>query len=115
MAIYTAFDMVGKKEDISDAITNISPTDTPFQSMIGSQNVWNITYQWQEDSLIAPAANAQIEGFTALTPVANPTVMRSNISQILSKTAQVSGRPPLSRPTVATTSWPISCSCAPRS
>lgn len=88
MAAFSTYDQVGKKEDVSDIITNISPTKTPFQSMIGSEGIQNTTPQWQEDSLIAVAANAQVEGANAPTEVANATVMRSNVAQILAKTAK---------------------------
>lgn len=91
MATMTAFDQVGKKEDVSDIITNISPTQTPLQTMIGREGAWNIVVQWQEDSLLSPAANAQVEGFSAITAAWQPTVMRSNTTQIFSKTAQTSG------------------------
>jgi hypothetical protein len=79
---------VGIKEDISDIITNISPTKTPFQTMIGTWPIWNTYYQWQEDQLLSPAANAQVEGAAAATATSQPTVMRFNTTQILEKVAQ---------------------------
>ncbi len=91
MAQYKSYDQVGKKEDISDIISNISPTKTPFQSMIGSETVHNTLFQWQEDSLRAVAENAQVEGFTANPTARTPTVMRSNTTQILQDTFNVSG------------------------
>jgi len=87
-ANFSTYDQVGKVEDVSDVITNLSPTKTPFQSMIGTETVHNTLYEWQEDSLIAAGANAAIEGATAPTATMNPTVMRSNYTQILTKTAQ---------------------------
>jgi tetrahydromethanopterin S-methyltransferase subunit B len=51
MANFTAYDQVGKKEDIADLITNISPTKTPFTAMTGSEGIHNIVHQWQEDAL----------------------------------------------------------------
>ena len=91
MATFTAYDQVGKKEDISSIITNISPTKTPFQTMISGEGIHNIVHQWQEDSLISAAANAQVEGAAAPTEVANATVLRSNTTQILAKQAKASG------------------------
>ena len=92
VAVMKTYDQIGRKEDISDIITNISPTKTPFQSMIGSEGIHNILHQWQEDSLIAASSsNAQVEGADALSAVQNPTVMRNNTTQIFSKTAKVSG------------------------
>jgi hypothetical protein len=90
-AIMASYDQIGKKEDISDIITNISPTKTPFQAMIGSEGIHQGVHQWQEDSLIAVGTNAQVEGATAISAVQNPTVLRSNSTQILMKTASVTG------------------------
>lgn len=90
-AIMSSYDQVGKKEDVSDIITNISPTKTPFQAMIGSEGIHNIVHQWQEDSLNAIQTNAQVEGAAAISAVQNPTVLRSNTTQILMKTASVTG------------------------
>lgn len=91
MATFSTYDQVGKAEDISDVISNIAPTKTPFVSMIGSRTVDNTLFQWQEDTLDPAASNAQVEG--AAAPAANmtPTLMRNNLTQIFSKTAQVSG------------------------
>lgn len=33
---YLTFSIVGQREDLLDKITNISPTDIPFQSMVGT-------------------------------------------------------------------------------
>lgn len=89
VSIMSSYDQVGIKEDVSDIIVNISPTKTPFQASIGSENITQKTHEWQEDSLNAVAANAQPEGSVAITAVQNPTVLRSNTSQILMKTASV--------------------------
>lgn len=91
MAQYTTYDQVGIKEDISDIISNITPTNTPFMSSIGKESVSNTLYQWQEDSLAATAENAEVEGFTASTATLTPTTMRSNHTQIQSKTIKISG------------------------
>jgi hypothetical protein len=45
MAAWTAYDTVGKKEDISDIISNITPTYTPFLSMIGEEKIHNTLFQ----------------------------------------------------------------------
>lgn len=91
MAIYSTYEAVGVKENIADIISNIAPTDTPFQTSIKTERTRNINYQWQEDSLASAAANKKAEGFTAASVTASPTTMRSNTTQILSKTAEVSG------------------------
>lgn len=91
MAIYTTYDTVGIKEDVSDVISNLTPTKTPFQTMIGSDKTKNKRFQWLEDSLRAVGANAQVEGFTATAATLTPPVERENVTQILEKTFIVSG------------------------
>ena len=39
MSTYTTYNQVGKKEDVSDIITNISPFATPMQAMIKNEKV----------------------------------------------------------------------------
>lgn len=87
---YTTYDQVGIAEDISDIITNISPTKTPFQTSIGSEKVDNRLFQWQEDSLRAVADNKALEGFVASDVARSPTTLRSNYTQILSDVFRIS-------------------------
>ena len=89
MATYQTYQQVGLAEDVSDVISNISPTKTPFQSSIGSEKVMAKLFEWQEDALRAVQVNAQVEGFTATDATLSPTVMRSNVTQILEKTIKV--------------------------
>ncbi len=87
---FKTYDQVGKKEDISDVISNIAPTATPFQSMIGQESVNNTVYQWQEDDLAAVASNAVVEGADGSDADLTATTMRSNYTQIMAKTIKVS-------------------------
>jgi hypothetical protein len=106
MTLQTTYDLVGIKEDISDVISNIAPTKTPFQTSIRDESVDNTFFQWQEDDLAAVGSNAQVDGFDVQRPqvsalstpgtyvgtlAAVATVMRSNYTQILQKTIRVSG------------------------
>lgn len=91
MPIQSTYEVVGIKETIADIISNIAPTDTPFQTMVKTEKTKNINYQWIEDDLASAAANAQSEGFTAVSLTAATPTTRSNTTQILSKTAEVSG------------------------
>ncbi|MEG7677107.1 DUF5309 family protein, partial [Listeria monocytogenes] len=74
-----------------DKISNISPVDTPLQSMIDETTVDATLVEWQTQTLAAAAANAQLQGdeytFNAITP----TVRVSNRTQISRKTVIVSG------------------------
>lgn len=92
MATWTAYDTVGKKEDISSVISNISPTATPFTTAIGEEKINNTLFQWQEDALAAVnTANKAIQGADASDTTAVATTMRSNYTQILQKTLKVAG------------------------
>lgn len=91
MATYTTYTQVGQAEDVSDIITNISPTKVPFQSSIGTRKVTARNPEWQEDSLRDVIDNAVIEGADAQSADLTPTTMRSNYTQILSKVIKVSG------------------------
>lgn len=90
MAAFTTYDVVGEKEDISDVISNISPTTTPFQSLLKTERVNNTVFQWQEDALAAVGNNAQIEGFSATDDTLTSTTMRQNYTQIMAKVVNIS-------------------------
>lgn len=91
MATYTSYDEVGVKEDVSDIITNLSPTKTPFLSSLRTEKITQKKHDWQEDALAAAADNKQVEGFDATDATLAATTLRSNYTQILSKTIKVSG------------------------
>lgn len=85
-------DAKGNREDLSDAIYNIDPSDTPFMNTIGRRNVTNVNYDWQTEELpTVDAANAQEEGFELSRTASQPTVRRSNTAQISKRDATVSG------------------------
>ena len=88
---FSTYDQEGKAEDYSDIITDISPTDTPFLSSIKNEKVHNTFFSWQEDSLAVAANNAQIEGADAGAANQSATQERTNRTQILTKTVQVTG------------------------
>jgi hypothetical protein len=91
MAVYTSYDQVGAKEDVSNVISNISPTATPFQSAIGKEKLHNKVFDWQEDSLRAVTDNNQAEAFDATFITVAPTAMRENVTQILAEAFQIAG------------------------
>jgi hypothetical protein len=85
------FDLVGKKESVSDYIAMIAPSDTPFQSSVKTESVEATLYQWMEDGLRAVALNAKLEGADPTDSSRDQPVMRSNGTQILEETFKVSG------------------------
>lgn len=89
---FTTYDAKANREDLSDAIYNIDPYDTPFMTLAGRRNVSNVTYDWQKESLKAvDDSNAQIEGFELSRSAAQPTVRVNNVAQISKRDATVSG------------------------
>jgi hypothetical protein len=89
---YYGTDMAeGQREDVSDLIHNISPTETPCLSLFGTTSAGAVLHQWQVDTLVPPAANIQNEGDDATETERSPTVMRSNHTQISAKFFNVTG------------------------
>lgn len=82
---------IGNREDLSDIIYRISPTDVPFMSMIGKGKATNTLHEWQTQDLAAFGANAQAEGDDAAAVAVTPTVRLGNRTQISTKTVIVSG------------------------
>jgi hypothetical protein len=92
MAIYNAYDAIGQREDLTDIIYDISPTETPFMSSIGKTKATAVYHEWQTDSLAAATTNnAAVEGADASDATLSPTVRLGNYTQILQKTIKVSG------------------------
>ena len=91
VAKVTSYSTVGRKEEVADTIYDISPTATPFQSMVGRGKISNRTFEWQEDELDAVENVAEVEGFDPGNFDYTPTVMRSNYTQIFSRTVKVTG------------------------
>jgi len=89
---FKTYDAQANREDLSDAIYNIDPYDTPFITAVGTRNVSNVTYDWQVENLKAvDANNAQVEGFELTRSASQPTVRVSNVAQISKRDATVSG------------------------
>jgi hypothetical protein len=88
---FQTYQAQGNREDLSDMIHNISPTDTPFQSMAKKTKATSKLHEWQKDSLRAAAANAQVEGDTPSNTTVTPTVRLFNATQISSYAFNISG------------------------
>jgi len=92
MATYQTYTSIGNREDLSDVIYSISPTDTPIMSSIGKSKATAVYHEWQTDSLAAnTTANALVEGATASDITVSPTTRLGNYTQIVGKTVMVSG------------------------
>src|SRR5215813_13437204 len=89
---FASYESVGNREDLSDLIYRIDPTDTPFISGIEREKATAVNHEWQTQALAAvDTSNAVLEGDDATTDVVTPTVRLGNIAQISDKVARVSG------------------------
>ena len=88
---FSSFSQVGAREDLSNEITMISPTDTPFLGMIRKTKAANRYHEWQTDALAAAAANAQLEGDVIAAGASTATSRLYNTTQILYKACGVTG------------------------
>ena len=88
---FETYDAVGNREDLQNVIYNISPTDTPFMSAIGTGSASAIKHEWQTDSLATAASNAQIEGDDSPSAALAATTRVHNYTQISYKPVMVSG------------------------
>jgi len=92
MATYQTYTAIGQREDLSDVIYNISPTETPFLNSVGKAKANAIYHEWQTDSLASVnVSNAAVEGATASDATISPTTRVGNRTQISQKTIKISG------------------------
>ena len=89
MSTLQSFTVVGLAEDVSQTIANISPTSTPFQSMIKTEKVSARTFEFLEDSIRAAGVNALVEGADASTTAIGQPTVRSNTTQIIGEAFKV--------------------------
>ncbi|MCX2894338.1 DUF5309 domain-containing protein [Stenotrophomonas lactitubi] len=87
---FTTYAAIGQREDLSDIIDMISPTDTPFLSSLKKSKASARFFEWQTDALDAAANNAQIEGDEATFNAVTPTTRWGNYTQISRKTFIIS-------------------------
>ena len=86
-----SYDQVGKKEDFESVIYDITPTQTPFLSSIGSSTAEATLHQWMQDSLAVVGSNILVEGADAGAASTVTQVVKSANTQIFGKVVQVSG------------------------
>jgi hypothetical protein len=85
------YQAVGRREDLTDVIHDVTPTDTPFMSAIGKGSATNTFHEWQTDALAAAdGANKVIEGDDPANDTMTATVRLGNYTQIMDKVIQVS-------------------------
>lgn len=88
---FLTFTAIGNREDLSDALYDISPTERPFMSSVDVVQASAVFHEWQTDSLAAAAGNRNIEGDDASTDATTPTTRLGNYCQISDKVVRISG------------------------
>jgi hypothetical protein len=89
---FTTYSAVGNREDLSDVIYNVSPTDTPFITGIPRADAKAVLHEWQTDSLAAASAsNFVLEGDETSTDATTATSRLSNTCCISEKVPRVTG------------------------
>ena len=80
------------KEDLSSALTSISPTECPFMATVGTRNISNTYFEWAEVDLAAAVDNnSKIEGDSGLANDApHNAIRKANYSNISTKVVEVS-------------------------
>ena len=81
----------GNREDLSDVLFDVSPTETPFITAIKKNKATATAHDFLTDALEDPAANAHIEGDDATPAAAASRSRLSNYTQIFKKHAVVTG------------------------
>jgi hypothetical protein len=89
---FATYEAIGNREDLSDVIYRIDPTETPFMSGIEKEKASAVAHEWQTQALAAVnTANAQLEGDDAVADATTSTVRLGNVCQISRKTPRVTG------------------------
>ena len=95
---FDTYSATSDKEQLSDVIYNISPQATPFMSAIGKNSIKNVVFDWQTETLPTASGAGQLEGFELSRAAATATTRVSNVAQISSRDATVTGSQQASDP-----------------
>ena len=89
---FTTYSAVGNREDLSDVIYNVAPTETPFITGVAKVDAKAVLHEWQTDTLAAAVTNnAVLEGDAVTNDSTTATVRLSNTCQIQDKVPRVTG------------------------
>ncbi len=87
---FTTYLSIGNREDLSDVIYRISPTDTPFVSGVDRETATGVFHEWQTQALgTALSTNAHLEGDAASAEAATASVRLGNYCQISKRVPRV--------------------------
>lgn len=88
--VVQSFGWKGVREDLSNIIYNIQPTDTPFMTNIGNDKATQIYTEWQIDTYTAPnALNIHVQGEVYVANAVASTSRIGNYMQFSYQMAEV--------------------------
>lgn len=86
------YDEAGRREDLLDLITDVSPDDNPLTTMLGTTVAMNTLHEWLTDYIARPTSVTYVPEGADFTYDALTTPTRvNNITAIIRRTFQVSG------------------------
>lgn len=88
MAKFT-YDEPTNRDDLTDVIVNISPTQTPITTMIGTAKAKATYHEFPVDALSDAAVNAYVEGSADTTVAAPARDRKGNYTQIMKRGYEV--------------------------
>lgn len=90
MAVLKSFELKGNKLSFANWISNLSPTTTPFTSMIGKEQIDETQYSWQIDGLARASTETFLEGSQADSQSRAATKVITNFTGNFRKAVNVS-------------------------
>lgn len=86
------YDVTTNREDLTDAVYNITPSETPFMSSVPRNKATAVLHEWSLDTLASQnTSNAQLEGAAISRAAASPPSRVQNYCQISHKNVTISG------------------------
>ena len=89
---FATYQQIGVREDLTDMIYRISPTETPFLNMAARETAQATKHEWQVDRIpTAITSNQAVEGNNPTNTTVNPTTRVFNYCEIAQYAFQISG------------------------
>src|SRR6266571_5210395 len=89
---FATYQQIGIREDLTDMIYRISPTETPFLNGTAREVARNTKHEWEIDKIpAAVATNQVVEGNNPTNTTVNPTSRIFNYTEIAEYAFQISG------------------------
>src|SRR6476619_1826716 len=89
---FQTYQAIGNREDLSDVIYRIDPTDTPCMTAFEREKASAVNHEWQTQALAAvDTGNAVVEGDDATSDAATPSVRLGNLCPVAVSVSLFSG------------------------